>query len=296
MRACVIVIALLSCFALVPASICQQPTLTIQVDHPTATVSPTLYGLMTEEINYSYDGGIYAELIRDRIGRFGLGRAHWPDGCARRLHVNVSIRRNHRPQRHAHAQPASPSPRHTPARLPELRTTAIGASPCARTPCTRIVLRQDRHAGPSRHRDAPERSDRRVAASATVTGLTKRMEAVHLHAQDWRTCRFRRTTISSSPSRSRPRSGSISFSLFPPTYHDRPGGNRTDIMNLLAAMQPKFLRLPGGNYLEGDHIAERFDWKKTIGPWSTAPRTRAPGAIARPTAWACSSFSSGAKT
>jgi len=33
-------------------------------------------------------------------------------------------------------------------------------------------------------------------------------------------------------------------------------------MNLLAAMQPKFLRFPGGNYLEGDHIADRFDWKR----------------------------------
>jgi alpha-N-arabinofuranosidase len=65
-------------------------------------------------------------------------------------------------------------------------------------------------------------------------------------------------------------------SLFPPTYRDRPGGNRVDIMNLLAAMQPKFLRFPGGNYLEGDHIAERFDWKKTIGPWVDRPTHRSP--------------------
>src|SRR5471032_2958059 len=32
----------------------------------TAHVSPALYGLMTEEINYSYDGGLYAELVRNR--------------------------------------------------------------------------------------------------------------------------------------------------------------------------------------------------------------------------------------
>jgi alpha-N-arabinofuranosidase len=37
-------------------------------------------------------------------------------------------------------------------------------------------------------------------------------------------------------------------------------------MELMAAMHPQFLRFPGGNYLEGDHINERFDWKKTIGP------------------------------
>ncbi len=37
-------------------------------------------------------------------------------------------------------------------------------------------------------------------------------------------------------------------------------------MEMMAAMHPQFLRFPGGNYLEGDHINERFDWKKTIGP------------------------------
>jgi hypothetical protein len=37
-------------------------------------------------------------------------------------------------------------------------------------------------------------------------------------------------------------------------------------MEKLAAMYPAFLRFPGGNYLEGDHIPDRFDWKKTIGP------------------------------
>lgn len=42
-------------------------SLTLQSNKPTAAVSPKLYGLMTEEINYSYDGGLYAELIRNRI-------------------------------------------------------------------------------------------------------------------------------------------------------------------------------------------------------------------------------------
>ena len=39
-------------------------TLTIDTDKPIAKVSPTLYGMMTEEINYSYDGGLYAELVQ----------------------------------------------------------------------------------------------------------------------------------------------------------------------------------------------------------------------------------------
>src|SRR6195256_2953958 len=40
--------------------------LKIQADQVAAHVNPMLYGLMTEEINFSYDGGLYAELVRNR--------------------------------------------------------------------------------------------------------------------------------------------------------------------------------------------------------------------------------------
>src|SRR5436189_2489576 len=46
-----------------------RSTLKVDLGRPKSPVSPTLYGLMTEEINYSYDGGLYAELIRNRTFR-----------------------------------------------------------------------------------------------------------------------------------------------------------------------------------------------------------------------------------
>jgi alpha-L-arabinofuranosidase len=63
--------------------------LTIHADTPTTPkVSPTLYGLMTEEINYSYEGGLYAELVQDstflndwRSGELDSGGAG--DGAAK---------------------------------------------------------------------------------------------------------------------------------------------------------------------------------------------------------------------
>ena len=66
------------------------------------------------------------------------------------------------------------------------------------------------------------------------------------------------------------------LSLFPPTYENRPNGNRIDLMKKLAAMKPAFLRFPGGNYLEGDHISERYQWKKTIGPLVDRPTHPSP--------------------
>jgi alpha-L-arabinofuranosidase len=55
-------------------------------------------------------------------------------------------------------------------------------------------------------------------------------------------------------------------SVFPPTYRHRPNGLRPDLVAKLAAMRPKILRFPGGNYVEGVTPATRFDWKKTVGP------------------------------
>src|SRR5271170_7820467 len=70
-------IAALAAAALLNA---QMPaaTLTIHADQPGPKVSPTLYGLMTEEINYSYDGGLYAEMVRNRtFGNDWSGIQHW---------------------------------------------------------------------------------------------------------------------------------------------------------------------------------------------------------------------------
>ncbi|MHB1839400.1 MAG: alpha-L-arabinofuranosidase C-terminal domain-containing protein, partial [Acidobacteriaceae bacterium] len=65
-------------------------------------------------------------------------------------------------------------------------------------------------------------------------------------------------------------------SLFPPTYDNTPNGNRIDLMEKLAAMHPAFLRLPGGNFLEGDRIQDWYDWKKTIGPLVERPTHPSP--------------------
>src|SRR3982751_2289779 len=66
-------------FGVVASVYARQPqpspaaALEIQVQKPMAKASPLLYGLMTEEINYSYDGGLYAELVRNRT----FQDSHW---------------------------------------------------------------------------------------------------------------------------------------------------------------------------------------------------------------------------
>src|SRR5947208_2707014 len=53
-------------------------TLQIDAAHPGPRVSPMLYGLMTEEINHAYDGGLYAELVRNRAFQDDVSApVHW---------------------------------------------------------------------------------------------------------------------------------------------------------------------------------------------------------------------------
>jgi len=49
------------------AGVASPVSLVIEADQPVAKVSPTFYGMMTEEINHSYDGGLYAELVQNRV-------------------------------------------------------------------------------------------------------------------------------------------------------------------------------------------------------------------------------------
>jgi alpha-N-arabinofuranosidase len=62
----------------------------------------------------------------------------------------------------------------------------------------------------------------------------------------------------------------------PPTYHNTSNGNRTDLMERMAGLHPTFLRLPGGNYLEGDRLEDWYNWKSTIGPLVDRPGHQAP--------------------
>jgi alpha-N-arabinofuranosidase len=57
------------------------------------------------------------------------------------------------------------------------------------------------------------------------------------------------------------------ISLFPgDTWKHRKGGLRADMVQLLADMKPGFIRFPGGCIVEGYDLSTRYQWKKTIGP------------------------------
>ncbi len=61
-------------------------------------------------------------------------------------------------------------------------------------------------------------------------------------------------------------------SLMPPTFKNRANGLRKDLAEMLAAMRPKFVRFPGGCFVEGQRTEESaFHWRRTVGPIEERP-------------------------
>lgn len=255
----------------------QGPSLKIQVDHPVAKVSPMLYGLMTEEINFSYDGGIYPELVRDRtLGDDWQALAHWTIVAYGQSAAEVSAEPNGGPSEaiqrslKVHVTAASDA---APAGVQNDGFWGMAVLPTS-TYTGSMYAKADAAGVPVTIALVNDQTGER-AAVATVTGI----------GTEWKRYEFTLKTghVAASANNhlilTTTRPATLWFdlvSLFPPTYHNRPNGTRVDLMEKLAAMHPNFLRLPGGNYLEGNHIPERFEWKKTIGPWIDRPTHPSP--------------------
>ncbi|KAK7290735.1 hypothetical protein RIF29_05366 [Crotalaria pallida] len=48
-------------------------------------------------------------------------------------------------------------------------------------------------------------------------------------------------------------------------------GFRNDLAEMVAALKPRFIRFPGGCFVEGEHLRNAFRWKATVGPWEERP-------------------------
>lgn len=240
--------------------------LTFDLDQPGAMVSPKLYGLMTEEINYSYDGGVYGELVRNRSFKDNPARPdHWllldsMDGASIKLEDNHEIN----------------SALTTCLKFDVLQ--AGKGTALANDGYWGIPVRPGTTYNGSLYIKAGEGEEVPLAVSIeSRDGRTSYATTqLHVAGSGWKKIPFTLTTATEvSPTSDaylviRPqKAGTYRFamvSLFPPTYHNRPNGNRADLTAFLATMHPKFLRFPGGNYLEGGMFSHRFDWKKTLGP------------------------------
>jgi len=274
--------ALLATFcALAPAfSLAQAPpaTLTIHPDQPLHAVSPTLYGLMTEEINYSYDGGLYAEMVRNRALHADWDGVHdWFLVEGGNAAAAISLDKQTGP---SDALKSS-------LKIEVKQADTHNQAGVLNDGFWGMALRPDTTYNGSFYVKAssPEIGPIIVSLVANQSGKTLASTEINGLATDWEQLHFKLKTGAIEPSSANHlaitvgRPGTLWLnlvSLFPPTYKDRLNGDRIDLSEKLAALHPAFLRFPGGNYLEGNHIPEHFDWKKTIGPLVDRPTHPSP--------------------
>lgn len=263
-------------FAVVPLVATAQGTATLTIDtaKPIGRVSPTLYGIMTEEINYSYDGGLYAELVSNRTFQTNRGPnlEHWTliqNGNSRaKAEIDKSM---------------GPS-----AAIPHsLKFTAEFANQQAEAGFyNNGFWGMAIHSSTSYHGSFYAKTESLAIGALTIrlvddkTGAIAASTTVTSLGSSWQKYDFTLKTGKLPLSSDNhleflvQHSGTAWFSLislFPPTYKNEANGKRIDLMEKIAAMHPAFLRFPGGNYLEGEHINEHYDWKKTIGPLVDRP-------------------------
>ena len=260
----------------------------IEIDFkaPTRPVSPILHGLMTEEINYSYDGGLYAELIRNRAFRDDENRpVHWSVAARSGGQGEIRVVSTH-PLTHAlpnslevEIKAASNEQNFRLANdgywgIPVKPNTTYHASFYIKGDMS-IKDRTGKitgnpFTGPLRVslENADGSKVYAQAQSPAVSSHWQKIELTLTTGADVTPSTDNRFVISAQDK------GTFWLSLvslFPPTYKDRPNGLRPDIMEKMAAMKPKFLRFPGGNYLEGHTLWDRFDWRRTVGPLPFRP-------------------------
>jgi alpha-N-arabinofuranosidase len=315
-------VVFISMFAAATAGFTQTnlPVVQIQADKVTAQMPPTFYGLMTEEINYSYEGGLYGELIRNRAFKAdAISAGIKPDVYDPAKNYPVKIAVTNAPKFWSTVGSAKISldtnPPLNEALNVSLKLEVSGASKNSPAGVANggywgIPVRPNTtyHASffakaknfdgaltvslvhPVDSNNVTVKSPPGTQVFPGETAVTAASAIVPKISGDWQKYEVSLTTGDIAPSKenrlviSATKPGTFfnhhgtiwlqQVSLFPPTYKDRPNGDRIDISQLLADAQPKFLRFPGGNYVEGDYFNERFDWKKMVGPLEQRPGHR----------------------
>jgi len=256
----------------------QTAKLEVNVHQIVSPISPTLYGLMTEEINHSYDGGLYAEMIQNRAFHEDWeGTPPW----------DLILRGNAAAAR-VLDRTTGPSESLNYSMKLTVTSASMGSEAGLTNPGywgyglkPNTIYNGSFYA----RADTAEIGPVTIRMVNNATGAVVAQDQVTLRPGPWMQYTYQLQTGSIAPSKANHLEFTVSHpgtvwlqlvSLFPPTFNHRPNGLRIDLMQRMAAMKPTFLRLPGGNYLEGMTVDERFDWKKTIGPLVDRPGHNGP--------------------
>lgn len=230
----------------------------ITVNKPTAAISPDMWGIFFEDINFGADGGLYAELIKNGSFEFPMPMMGWRDPDTEAQGVLLIVNQA--------AHGVNP-------RYGQLKLKGTGD----------YVLLNDGFRGMGIQKD--ETYNFSIMAKQLSGLATVRLEMVNAKGTvigkaepvaingDWKKYSLSFTAMDTA------QKGKLRvifnghgelhmdrLSLFPQhTWKNRPNGLRNDLVQKLADLKPGFLRFPGGCIVEGRDLTNRYQWKTTVG-------------------------------
>lgn len=239
----------------------------IRTDRPGATVQPTMYGLFFEDINYAADGGLYAEMVKNRSFEFPQPLMGWES------FGNITVADTDGPfTRNPHYVRLLPAGHHDKStgltnegffgvafREGDDYRFSVWARTAGSTPSKiRVELA-----------DPASMGETQVMASQTIDITSpewKKYTATLTPSATVRKGRLR--VFLDSPSGC----DLEHISLFPAdTWKGHENGLRKDLAQKLADIRPGLLRFPGGCIVEGTDLPTRYRWKNTVGPVENRP-------------------------
>lgn len=228
-----------------------------------AEIKPTMYGLFFEDINFGADGGLYAEMVKNRSFDFPQNLMGWY------TFGNVEVRNDNPPfdrnpnyvvlsdPGHAH--------KHTGIENEGFRGMGFKKGETYRfSVWSKIFTSEDQKL----RIDLLDSKNEVIASKELI-----------INSQNWRKYQIE-LTPKETEAKGRLRiflesKGDVALehvSLFPTdTYKGRENGLRKDLAQALTDVKPGVFRFPGGCIVEGTDLDTRYDWKKSIGPIENRP-------------------------
>lgn len=241
-------------------------TVTVNVERPGADINPAMWGVFFEDINFGADGGLYAELVKNRGFEFPEPLMGWiklsPSLARGELTVRNDAPFNPKNPQYVRVHSTAPAPF-------GLLNEGFRGMPVKQGEAYNFSARMRNIDGAAKVQIRLYGGDGAVLDNVELTNL----------ANQWvnRTATLR-------PNATDPKArlaillegrGTVDLdfvSLFPErTWKGRPGGLRADMVQALADFKPGFLRFPGGCIVEGSDLSKRYQWKNTIGPVEERP-------------------------
>lgn len=241
-------------------------TLTVQVNKPGAKVPDTMYGIFFEDINYAADGGLYAEMVKNRSFEFPQSLLGWTSFGKIEVKDDGPFERN---PHYVRLLPSGHNDKYT-----GLENEGFFG----------VTFHKDSVYKFSCYLRAPE-GDAKIRVELCDPASMKESQVYASHTFDVKSKEWTKYSCELKPNDGCDRGVLRVFlvhpdkivdiehiSMFPAnTWKGRENGMRSDLAQALYDLKPGVFRFPGGCIVEGTEVPDRYQWKNTVGPVENRP-------------------------